>query len=72
MQSVTFDIQGMHCAGCAQTIDHLLRRQAGVWEAEVSHEAAGARVLFDPDQVSADQLAEAVRRAGYSTSERPA
>jgi len=70
MQSVTFDIQGMHCAGCAQTIDHLLRRQAGVWEADVSLGHAGARVLFDPDEVSANQLAETVRRAGYSASER--
>jgi len=70
MQSVTFAIEGMHCAGCAQTIDHLLRRQAGVWEAEVSLADASARVLLDPQRVSADQVAEAVREAGYRVAEQ--
>lgn len=50
MQSVTLTIEGMHCAGCTRTIDHLLRRQPGVWEAEVSLDHARARVLFDPAQ----------------------
>ena len=72
MRSATLTIEGMHCAGCAQTIDHVLRRQAGVWEAEISLEGAGARVLFDPEQVSVEQLAEAVRLAGYPASQRGA
>lgn len=65
MQSVTLAIEGMHCAGCAHTVDHLLRRQDGVWEAEVSLDAASARVLFDPQRVSSKQLADVVERAGY-------
>jgi copper chaperone CopZ len=65
MQSMTLEIDGMHCDGCARTIDHVLRRQPGVWEAEVSLDEGSARVLFDPEQVSVDQIAEAVRKAGY-------
>lgn len=65
MQSVTLAIKGMHCAGCARTIDHLLRQQDGVWEIEVSVDGASARVMFDPQRTSSEQLAETVHRAGY-------
>lgn len=68
MQSVTFAIEGMHCAGCVRTVDHLLRRQEGVWEAEVSLDSASARVLFDPQRISSQQIAEAIERAGYRAS----
>jgi len=72
MRTVTFDIEGMHCEGCAGTIEHVLRRHAGVWEAEVTLETASARVLLDPGQALPGQLAEALRQAGYQASERDA
>jgi copper chaperone len=65
MQSGTFEIEGMHCDGCARMVDFVLRRQDGVWEVEVSADDGCARVLFDPARVSFAELAEAVRRAGY-------
>lgn len=65
MQTVTLAIEGMHCAGCVRTVDHLLRKQDGVWETEVSLDAAIARVLFDPQRISSKQLADIVERAGY-------
>jgi len=68
MQTITLRIGGMHCSGCSHTIDHVLRRQSGVWEAEVSLDHGWARVLFDPARVTVDQLAEAVRQAGYRVS----
>lgn len=68
MQSVTFAIEGMHCAGCVHTVDHLLRRQVGVWEVEVSLDSASARVLFDSQRISSQQIAEVIERAGYRAS----
>lgn len=65
MQSVTLAIEGMHCAGCTRIVDHLLRQQEGVWETEVSLDAASARVLFDPQRVSSRQLVDVIERAGY-------
>lgn len=65
MQTATFTIQGMHCAGCQRTIEHILRQQQGVWETEVSLDHASARVLFDPQQISSQQLSQAVENAGY-------
>lgn len=72
MQSMTLEIDGMHCDGCARTIDHVLRRQPGVWEAEVSLGEGSARVLFDPERVSAEKIAEAVHKAGYRAACRSA
>lgn len=69
MQSVTLTIEGMHCAGCARTIDHLLRRQPGVRETEVSLDDARARVLFDPEEVTVEQLAATVGQAGYRVTD---
>lgn len=70
MQSVTLTIEGMHCAGCTRTIDHLLRRQPGVWETQVSLDDARARVLFDPAQVTVEELAAAVGQGGYRVTDR--
>jgi copper chaperone CopZ len=69
MQTTTLTIEGMHCAGCAATIDHVLRRQPGVWETEISLAHASARVLIDPGRTSVATLADEVRRAGYGVSQ---
>lgn len=70
MQTITLTIAGIHCAGCTRTIDHLLRRQPGVWEVEVSLDEGRARVLFDPSQVTAEQLAGSIGQAGYRVTDR--
>lgn len=69
MQTVTLTITGMHCDGCARTIDRVLRQQPGVREAVVTCEPPRARVLFEPGQVTAAALADRIRRAGYGVTE---
>ncbi len=65
MNTVTFKVEGMHCGGCAQIIQSLLEKQAGVRAVKVSFEDGQARVLHDPQTVAADQLAAAIEKAGY-------
>ena len=43
----------------------------GVHRAEVSFPAKEARVSFDPQLVTVDQLVEAVNRAGFRASLKP-
>lgn len=66
MKTVTFKIDGMHCDGCARTIEALVSTEPGVRKATVSFKAREARVLFDPQALGEDQLAAAIRKAGYS------
>src|SRR5262245_49425926 len=56
---------GMHCAGCASSIEKALAGTAGVEEASVNFGTARATVRFDPAVVGLQSLREVVRRAGF-------
>ena len=72
MKNVTLKVEGMHCSGCAQTIQALLERSDGVRKASASFDAGEARVLYDPMLISEDQLAAHVEKAGFRVTERRA
>jgi copper chaperone CopZ len=65
MTSVTLKVEGMHCEGCAQTIEALLGVEPGVQRATVSFKAREAQVQFDPKATDDARLAAAIERAGY-------
>jgi copper chaperone CopZ len=65
MKSLELTIQGMHCDGCAATIEALLGREPGVKAASVSFSAGKGRILYDPGSTSPARLTAAVRQAGY-------
>ena len=64
---LTLDIGGMHCQGCANTIQHALAAVPGVRKANVNFAANQAVVTLDPAApAGTDELIAAVERAGYS------
>ncbi len=65
MNRLTLKIDGMHCDGCAERIQTVVRKQAGVQEAEVSYAAGEARIRYNPHAVTESALAEVVERAGF-------
>lgn len=70
MNNVTFKVEGMHCTGCASTIQALLQHNDGVKRASASFDAGEARVLYDPAVISEDQLAAVIEKGGYRVMER--
>ncbi|MFO8034377.1 MAG: heavy metal translocating P-type ATPase [Candidatus Bipolaricaulota bacterium] len=65
-------IEGMTCGHCAQAVERALREVPGVLTAEVSLEDGQATVTSS-DEVSTEQLAQAVAEASYSAvGETPA
>jgi copper chaperone CopZ len=70
MHSVTLKLDGMHCDGCAATIQALLERNAGVHKAAVSFSDGHARVLYDPRSVTEAQLTAAIEKGGFRVSGR--
>ncbi len=68
MKSVTFKIQGMHCGGCARTIQALLERATGVKSATVTFESGEARVIFDPVLIDAQRLVALIEQPGYQAT----
>ena len=57
-------IEGMTCASCAARIERKLNKLEGV-EASVNYAAEEAGVVYDPERVTPDDLAQAVEAAGY-------
>ncbi len=70
MNTVTFKVEGMHCGGCAETIQALLERSAGVQKAAASFDEGEARVLYDSRAVTEEQLVAVVEKAGFRVAGR--
>lgn len=63
--SVTLDVTGMHCEGCAGGLTSELRRVPGVCTAEVSLTNRTAVVSYDTNRVQTAALLKAVSEAGF-------
>ena len=70
MHSVTLKVEGMHCDGCAATIQALIERNAGVRRAAVSFSDGEARVLYDPGSITKAQLTAAIESSGFRVTGR--
>lgn len=70
MKNATFKIEGMHCDGCANTIKTLVEKEPGVKAASVSFADGQARILYDPQTTTEDQLAATVQKPGFRVVER--
>lgn len=56
---------GMHCAGCATTIQKFVSDLDGVKKCDVNLASEKAVLEFDPGLVSLERIEKAVREAGY-------
>jgi copper chaperone len=65
MENVVIKVGGMSCQGCVKNITGVLTALPGVAAAEVSLEAAEARVSFDPQVVARSALVAAIQDAGF-------
>lgn len=68
MEQIVIGIAGMSCQKCVQSITGILQALPGVERAEVSLEAAQARVFCDPERIGVAQLRDAVEDAGFDAS----
>ncbi len=62
-------ITGMTCANCAATVERALKRVEGVVDATVNFASEKATVTYVVGMVTRDDLARAVRKAGYGVVE---
>ncbi|OGD23512.1 MAG: copper-translocating P-type ATPase [Candidatus Aminicenantes bacterium RBG_13_64_14] len=65
MKRLDFRVTGMSCASCAANVERALKHVDGVRAANVNLATSRATVMFDPRQVDAGRLVQAVRDAGY-------
>ena len=65
-KSLSFHVSGMHCASCSVNIQRALRKTPGVTEANVNYNNEQAYVKFDEQVATTEQLAQAVKKVGYT------
>jgi copper chaperone CopZ len=65
MKTAIFKIEGMHCDGCANTIETLVGKEPGVRLVSVSFAECQARVLYDPQAVGEERLVKAIQKPGF-------
>ncbi len=58
-------VEGMHCAGCAMTVDGALEDLPGVESASTSYAKQIVDIVYDETEVNEKALFEAVTKAGY-------
>ena len=63
---ITFDIEGMHCAGCSAAVEKAASKVDGVTEAKVNLATNKAFIRFQPDRISPDEIAKRIDDAGYT------
>jgi heavy metal translocating P-type ATPase len=62
--TITFDVDGMHCASCVTRVERILSRQDGVEDTVVNLTSHTATITAAPDVV-VESLKAAVAKAGY-------
>ena len=68
MRSVTFAVSGMHCDGCALSVEQALRVAPGVRAARVTFADGWAAIEFDDAAASETDLIAAIRAAGFDAA----
>lgn len=63
-KEVTLKIDGITCKMCSLTIKTALKKLDGVSDADVSFKDKEAKVKYDGDRVTVDQMLNAVESAG--------
>lgn len=71
-RTVTFVVENMTCALCPITVRTAMEGVTGVKEVEVDFDSKTAVVVFDDEQATAQDIAEASRQAGYPAAARDA
>jgi copper chaperone len=62
--NLRLSIEGMHCGGCVRRVTAALQGVKGVELGPV--EAGSAEMTFHPEQASAEEIAAAVNRIGFT------
>ncbi|WP_286754980.1 mercuric transport protein MerTP [Roseivirga sp. UBA838] len=71
-QTVTFEIKGMTCQGCAAHVEHEVNKLSGILNVTASYEEGNAIVEFDKSKTSVREIEKAINSTGYSVTNKKA
>lgn len=68
VETIQFNISGMHCASCATSIEATLKMMDGIKEASVNFATSKGIFTFDPKKITKEKIVEKIRELGYDAS----
>ena len=69
MENVTFQVKGMSCGHCVKAVEGGLGQLEGVEQVAVQLDAGTVAIAYKGDQVTIDQMKEAIEDQGYDVVE---
>lgn len=67
--TVTIRVEGMHCGGCASSLEKKLKATEGVEDVRVSFEKKEAWIKFDDQKTTVAKLREVINSTGFKAAE---
>lgn len=64
-KTVIIEVDGMTCAGCEPHINDTLKQLNGVASSEASYQNKNVKVVFNPKQITVEQIKKAINEIGY-------
>ena len=64
-KTVVIDVEGMTCEGCAVHINETLKKLRGIVFAEANYPKKNVTVVFNPKQITLEQIKKAIDENGY-------
>lgn len=68
VKKTSLKVTGMHCAACAVNVESALKKLEGVDSASVSIASEDARISYDPEKVSLEDIESTIKKSGYGIS----
>ena len=65
METVNWNISGMHCDGCSARLQKVICGKDGVQSATVSYAEKQASLEYDSSIISQEQLQDTIEKAGF-------
>jgi copper chaperone CopZ len=70
--TITIPVEGMHCGGCASSVEKKLKATEGVEEVRVSFEKKEAWIKYDDKKITVEKLREVINSTGFKAGEAAA
>ncbi len=68
METLTLDVKGMTCGGCANSVKRVVGAIDGVSLVDVALDSGKVKVTYDPQRARPEQFRAAIQDAGYEVS----
>lgn len=59
----------MHCGGCANTVEFVLRELSGVQQVDANHKTQEIALTYDPERVDLEQVRHELRQLDYQVEQ---